>query len=114
MISQHRFCIQSLTSGTEASTLGMKFMHSMSAAGQFHHGLADDSCMRRLVNRAGGRLRLPKGCEGLEVSPTVSYSGEGLRAICRGRTFRQAHDVFLQVCCMPLADVKEVVNIQSL
>lgn len=55
--------------------------------------------MRRLVSRAGGRLRLPKGCEGLEVSPTVSYSGEGLRAICRGRTFRQAHDVFLQVRC---------------
>ena len=54
--------------------------------------------MCRLVSRAGGRLRLPKGCEGLEVSPTVSYSGEGLRAICRGRTFRQAHDVFLQVC----------------
>ena len=49
------------------------------------------------MSRAGGRVRLPKGCEGLEISPRVSYSGEGLRALCRGRTFRQAHDVFLQV-----------------
>ena len=48
------------------------------------------------MSRAGGRVRLPKGCEGLEISPLVSYSGEGLRALCRGRTFRQAHDVFLQ------------------
>ena len=59
--------------------------------------------MCRLVSRAGGRIRLPKGCEGLEVSPTISYSGEGLRTLCRGRTFRQAHDVFLQVCCHALA-----------
>jgi UDP-N-acetylglucosamine/UDP-N-acetylgalactosamine diphosphorylase len=51
----------------------------------------------RWIARAGGRLRLPKGSEGVEVSPTVSYSGEGLHAICRGRTFRQEHDVFLQV-----------------
>ena len=59
--------------------------------------------MCRLVSRAGGRIRLPKGCEGLEVSPTTSYSGEGLRTLCRGRTFRQAHDVFLQVCRHALA-----------
>ena len=59
---------------------------------------ADSSLLApcRLVSRAGGRVRLPKGCEGLEISPLVSYSGEGLRAMCRGRTFRQAHDVFLQ------------------
>lgn len=53
--------------------------------------------MCRWVAKSGGRLRLPKGCEGVEVSPTVSYSGEGLRSVCRGRTFRQQHDVFLQV-----------------
>ncbi len=51
----------------------------------------------RWVAKSGGRLRLPKDCEGVEVSPTVSYSGEGLRSVCRGRTFRQQHDIFLQV-----------------
>ncbi|BDA40449.1 UDP-N-acetylglucosamine diphosphorylase 1 [Coccomyxa sp. Obi] len=50
----------------------------------------------RWVAKSGGRLRLPKECEGVEVSPTVSYSGEGLRSVCRGRTFRQQHDMFLQ------------------
>ena len=59
-------------------------------------------CRCRWVSRAGGRVRLPKGCEGLEVSPTVSYSGEGLTSICRGRTFRQPHDVFLQVDCLTI------------
>ena len=54
------------------------------------------------VQGGRGRVRLPKGCEGLEVSPTVSYSGEGLTSICRGRTFRQPHDVFLQVDCLTI------------
>lgn len=58
----------------------------------FHNSIA---C--RWVAKSGGRLRLPKECDGIEVSPTVSYSGEGLRPVCRGRTFRQQHDMFLQV-----------------
>lgn len=35
---------------------------------------------------------------GVEVSPTVSYAGEGLQDLCAERVLRQAYDVFLQVC----------------
>ena len=55
----------------------------------------------RWVEAAGGRVRLGKGGEGVEVSPRVSYSGEGLAPLCRGRTLRAAHDPFLQVRCGP-------------
>lgn len=34
---------------------------------------------------------------GLEVSPTVSYAGEGLEQLCAGRTFQQPYDEELQV-----------------
>ena len=50
----------------------------------------------RWVEAAGGRVRLGDGGEGVEVSPRVSYSGEGLTPLCRGRTLRAAHDPFLQ------------------
>lgn len=50
----------------------------------------------RWVEAAGARVRLDKECEGVEVSPRVSYSGEGLAPLCRGRTLRAAHDPFLQ------------------
>lgn len=51
----------------------------------------------RWVEAAGARVRLGKGEEGVEVSPRVSYSGEGLAPLCRGRTLRSARDAFLQV-----------------
>jgi len=41
-------------------------------------------------------VRLGKGEAGVEVSPRLSYSGEGLKALCRGRTLRSAHDAILQ------------------
>ncbi|KAK9843554.1 hypothetical protein WJX81_008640 [Elliptochloris bilobata] len=50
----------------------------------------------RWVEAAGGRVRLGKGGEGVEVSPRVSYSGEGLAPLCRGRTLLSAYDAFLQ------------------
>ncbi len=50
----------------------------------------------RWVEAAGARVRLGKGEAGVEVSPRLSYSGEGLKALCRGRTLRSAHDAILQ------------------
>ena len=50
--------------------------------------------MRRWVFAAGGNVDAE---EGVEVSPTVSYAGEGLFNICRGRRFAQPHDAALQV-----------------
>jgi hypothetical protein len=50
--------------------------------------------MRRWVFAAGGNV---DAAEGVEVSPTVSYAGEGLVDICRGRRFTQPHDAALQV-----------------
>ena len=51
----------------------------------------------RWVEAAGARVRLGQGEQGVEVSPRVSYSGEGLAPLCRGRTLRSARDAFLQV-----------------
>lgn len=50
--------------------------------------------MRRWVFAAGGKV---EAAEGVEVSPTVSYAGEGLVELCRGRSFAQPHDAALQV-----------------
>ena len=52
----------------------------------------------RWVEAAGGVVRLAgRSPQGVEVSPTVSYAGEGLQALCAGRVLGQAYDVFLQV-----------------
>ena len=54
--------------------------------------------MYRWVQAAGGLVKLDgRHAQGVEVSPTVSYAGEGLQALCSGRTLHQAYDVFLQV-----------------
>ena len=59
--------------------------------------MADHVGVRRWVKQAGGRLDLPDDEPGVEVSPLVSYAGEGLEPLCNQRTFRQAFDIFLQV-----------------
>ena len=51
----------------------------------------------RWVKEAGGRIRLGPGEEGVEVSPTLSYQGEGLKALCNRKTFHQPYDASLQV-----------------
>ena len=56
----------------------------------------------RWVQGAGGVIKLEgRNPQGLEVSPTVSYAGEELQALCAGRTLAQAYDVFLQVSWAP-------------
>lgn len=51
----------------------------------------------RWVEAAGGAVKLEdRKAEGVEVSPSVSYAGEGLHDLCMGRTLGQAYDVFLQ------------------
>lgn len=49
----------------------------------------------RWVQEAGGSVT---GAEGVEVSPLVSYAGEGLADLCSGKTFQQGFDSSLQVC----------------
>lgn len=48
----------------------------------------------RWVKAAGGKV---DAAEGVEVSPTMSYAGEGLEALCCGCTFEQPHSSVLQV-----------------
>jgi hypothetical protein len=63
-------------------------------AGCVHPLSCKGAVLRRWVFAAGGNV---DAAEGVEVSPTVSYAGEGLFEICRGRRFAQPHDAALQV-----------------
>jgi len=49
------------------------------------------------IEAAGGVVKISKGSpDGLEVSPLLSYGGEGLDHLCYRKTFRSAYDVMLQ------------------
>ena len=52
-------------------------------------------CPCRWVTEAGGVLSEEDLV--LEVSPLVSYEGEGLRALVEGQTFEESYDYVLQV-----------------
>ena len=52
--------------------------------------------MSRWVQEAGGSVNNP---EGIEVSPRVSYGGESLVQLCKGKTFQSNLDSALQVKC---------------
>lgn len=45
------------------------------------------------VERAGGRV---ESAEGVEVSPLISYAGEGLEGVCAGAVFSEAGDARLE------------------
>ncbi|KAL0052616.1 hypothetical protein WJX82_004822 [Trebouxia sp. C0006] len=51
------------------------------------------SLHQRWVQEAGGSVNSP---EGIEVSPRVSYGGEGLVQLCKGKTFQSSLDSALQ------------------
>lgn len=51
------------------------------------------SSHQRWVEEAGGSVTSP---EGVEVSPLVSYGGEGLDQLCKGKTFQSSLDGALQ------------------
>ncbi|PSC69582.1 UDP-N-acetylglucosamine diphosphorylase 1-like isoform B [Micractinium conductrix] len=53
---------------------------------------------KRWVEAAGGRV---SSAEGVEVSPLVSYAGEGLEAACGGKEFPGAYDMHLQAGISP-------------
>ena len=61
---------------------------------RFNRPLCPPSLACSWVEAAGGSVECP---EGVEVSPLVSYAGEGLEGLCSGKTFREHFSVHLQV-----------------
>ena len=59
-----------------------------------HSGLA--ACCRWVKAAGGAGPVLEAEEQGIEVSPLVSYAGEGLEGICKGQTFNEMLDARLQ------------------